>query len=54
MEPEANVTSKVDSFIRRYNKAIEIWEILKQHPYNKKVLEAISGAEDRLKRSQNK
>jgi hypothetical protein len=39
----------------RYSEAIEIWqEIIKQHPYNKKVLEAISGAEDRLKRSQNK
>ncbi len=58
MEPEAErrYLEGVDKFLLgRYNEAIEIWqEILKQHPYNKKVLEAISGAEDRLKRSQNK
>jgi tetratricopeptide (TPR) repeat protein len=35
----------------RYTEAIEIWqEIIKDHPYNKKVLEAISGAQDRMKR----
>jgi tetratricopeptide (TPR) repeat protein len=58
MEPETerHYLEGVDKFLLgRYNEAIEIWqEILKQHPYNKKVLEAISGAEDRLKRSQNK
>jgi len=58
MEPEAErrYLEGVDKFLLgRYNEAIEIWqEILKLHPYNKKVLEAISGAEDRLKRSQNK
>ena len=29
---------------------IAVQEILEVHPYNKKVLEAISGAEERLKR----
>jgi tetratricopeptide (TPR) repeat protein len=53
-ETERRYLEGVDKFLLgRYNEAIEIWqEILKQHPYNKKVLEAISGAEDRLKRSQ--
>jgi tetratricopeptide (TPR) repeat protein len=58
MDPETEriYLQGVDKFLLgRYSEAIEIWqEILKQHPYNKKVLEAISGAEDRLKRSQNK
>jgi tetratricopeptide (TPR) repeat protein len=55
-ETERRYLEGVDKFLLgRYTEAIEIWqEILKQHPYNKKVLEAISGAEDRLKRSQNK
>jgi tetratricopeptide (TPR) repeat protein len=55
-ETERRYLEGVDKFLLgRYTEAIEIWQdILKQHPYNKKVLEAISGAEDRLKRSQNK
>jgi tetratricopeptide (TPR) repeat protein len=55
-ETERRYLEGVDKFLLgRYNEAIEIWqEILTKHPYNKKVLEAISGAEERLKRSQNK
>ena len=35
----------------RYTEAIAIWqELLKDHPYNKRILEAISGAEERMKR----
>ena len=35
----------------KYREAIAIWEeILKVHPYNKKVLEAISGSQERIKR----
>ena len=55
-ETERQYLQGVDKFLLgRYTEAIEIWqEILTKHPYNKKVLEAISGAEERLKRSQNK
>ncbi len=35
----------------RYAEAIAIWEqLLENNPYNKKILEAISGAEERMKR----
>jgi tetratricopeptide (TPR) repeat protein len=35
----------------KYREAIVMWEeIIKEHPYNKKVLEAINGAQERIKR----
>ena len=38
----------------RYSEAIEIWEAIeKEHPYNKKVLEAINAARERIKRSES-
>jgi len=45
----------VDKFLKgKYNDAIKIWEeILEKDPYNKKVLEALNGARERLKRNQN-
>jgi len=45
----------VDKFLLgRYQEAISIWEeILKTNPDNKKVLEALNGAKERLKRSQS-
>jgi len=51
-ESERRYLEGVDKYLLgQYREAIEIWqEILQNHPYNKKVLEAISGAEDRLKR----
>ena len=40
--------------MNKYQEAIQIWEeIRKDHPYNKKVLEAINGAKDRLERLQS-
>ncbi len=43
----------VDFFVKgKYTRAITIWdEILKKYPYNKKVLKAIQGARDRLKKT---
>jgi tetratricopeptide (TPR) repeat protein len=39
--------------LSKYKDAIVIWEeILKEHPYNKKVLEAINGAQERIKRNE--
>jgi tetratricopeptide (TPR) repeat protein len=39
----------------KYKEAITIWEeILKVHPYNKKVLEAISGSQERIKRVESR
>jgi tetratricopeptide (TPR) repeat protein len=51
-ETERRYLEGIDKYmLGRYAEAIEIWqEILKDHPYNKKVLEAISGAEERMKR----
>ena len=45
----------VDKFlIGKYQEAITIWEeILKTDPYNKKVLEALNGARERIKRTQS-
>jgi tetratricopeptide (TPR) repeat protein len=38
----------------RYFEAIEIWEAIeKDHPYNKRVLEAINAARERIKRSES-
>ncbi len=38
----------------RYFQAIEIWEAIeKDHPYNKRVLEAINAARERIKRSES-
>ena len=51
-ETERRYLEGIDKYmLGRYAEAIEIWqEIIKDHPYNKKVLEAISGAEERMKR----
>jgi tetratricopeptide (TPR) repeat protein len=51
-ETERRYLEGIDRYmLGRYTEAIEIWEeILKDHPYNKKVLEAISGAEERMRR----
>jgi tetratricopeptide (TPR) repeat protein len=39
----------------KYREAIEIWEsIEKDHPYNKKALEAVRAAQERIKRSESK
>ena len=45
----------VDKFLLgKYQEAITIWEeILETDPYNKKVLEALNGARERLKRAQS-
>ena len=45
----------VDKFLLgKYQEAITIWEeILQTDPYNKKVLEALNGARERLKRTQS-
>jgi tetratricopeptide (TPR) repeat protein len=45
----------VDKFLLgKYQEAITIWEeILKTDPYNKKVLEALNGARERIKRAQS-
>ena len=45
----------VDKFLLgKYQEAIVIWEeILKTDPYNKKVLEALNGARERVKRAQS-
>jgi len=38
----------------KYRDAIDIWEAIeKDHPYNKKVLEAIKAAQERIKRSES-
>ena len=51
-ETERRYLEGIDEYLKgRYTEAIRIWqEILNDHPYNKKVLEAVSGAEERLKR----
>ncbi len=43
----------VDKFVKgKYQEAVTIWEaLLKEHPYNKKILKALEGARDRLNRS---
>jgi tetratricopeptide (TPR) repeat protein len=57
MDPqsERKYLEGVDKFLLgKYSDAIGIWEeILTKHPYSKKVLEAIEGARERLKRSQS-
>ena len=54
-ETERKYLEGIDKFlVGKYQEAITIWEdILKDHPYNKKVLEAISGAQERLKRRES-
>jgi len=54
-ETERRYLEGVDRFLLgKYQEAIQIWEaILQDHPYNKKVLEAIKGAKDRLERLQS-
>jgi cytochrome c-type biogenesis protein CcmH/NrfG len=51
-ETERRYLQGVEEFLLgRYKEAINIWEaILEDHPYNKKVLEAINGANQSLKR----
>jgi len=53
-ETERRYLEGVDKFLLgKYREAIEIWEeIRKDHPYNKKVIEAIKGAQERLERLQ--
>ena len=57
MAPEAKrkYLEGVDKFLLgKYQEAIVIWEeILKTDPYNKKVLEALNGARERVKRAQS-
>jgi len=54
-ETERRYLEGIDKFLLgKYKEAIAIWQdILKDHPYNKKVLEAISGAEERLRRTES-
>jgi tetratricopeptide (TPR) repeat protein len=54
-ETERRYLQGVELFLlSKYRDAIGIWEeILKDHPYNKKVLEAINGAQDRIKRTES-
>jgi tetratricopeptide (TPR) repeat protein len=54
-ETERKYLEGIDKFlVGKYQEAINIWEdILKDHPYNKKVLEAVSGAKERLKRRES-
>ncbi len=56
MEPAAKrkYLEGVDKFLLgKYQEAITIWEeILETDPYNKKVLEALNGARERIKRAQ--
>ena len=54
-ETERRYLEGVDRFLLgKYQEALQIWErILEDHPYNKKVLEAIKGAKDRLERLQS-
>ncbi len=51
-ETERQYLQGVEQFLLgKYREAVEIWEkILLDHPYNKKVLEAINGAQERIKR----
>ncbi len=55
MDPatERKFLQGVDKFVKgQYREAIAIWqEILKDHPYNKKVLTAIENARERLRKS---
>ncbi len=55
MDPatERKFLQGVDKFVKgQYQEAIDIWqEILKDHPYNKKVLTAIENARERLRKS---
>jgi tetratricopeptide (TPR) repeat protein len=52
-ETERKYLEGVDKFLLgKYGEAVIIWEeILKDHPNNKRVLEAIKGANERLKRT---
>jgi tetratricopeptide (TPR) repeat protein len=54
-ETERRYLEGVDKFLLgKYREAIDIWEeIIKDHPYDKKVLEAIKGAQERLERLQS-
>ena len=54
-ETERRYLQGVEMFLLgKYRDAITIWEeILKDHPYNKKVLEAINGAQERIKRTES-
>jgi tetratricopeptide (TPR) repeat protein len=54
-ETERRYLQGVELFLLgKYRDAITIWEeILKDHPYNKKVLEAIDGAQERIRRTES-
>jgi tetratricopeptide (TPR) repeat protein len=55
-ETERQYLQGVELFLLgKYREAIAIWEeILKDHPYNKKVLEAINGSQERIKRVESR
>jgi len=50
-ETEKKFLEGVNTFLSgKYTEAIDIWEeILEEHPYNKRVLESINNAKERLK-----
>ncbi len=54
-ETERQYLLGVEKFLLgKYTEAINIWDaIIKDHPYNKKVLEAINGARERIKRKES-
>jgi tetratricopeptide (TPR) repeat protein len=54
-ETERRYLEGVEKFmLGKYHEAMEIWQAIeKDHPYNKKVLEAINAAQDRIKRSES-
>ncbi|TFH01384.1 MAG: PorV/PorQ family protein [Calditrichales bacterium] len=54
-DTERQYLQGVEKFLLgKYKEAIDIWQaILDTHPYNKKVLEAINGAEERIKRNES-
>jgi len=54
-ETERKYLQGVEMFLLgKYRDAILMWEeIIKEHPYNKKVLEAINGAQERIKRQES-
>jgi tetratricopeptide (TPR) repeat protein len=54
-ETERQYLLGVEKFLLgKYTEAINIWDaIIKDHPYNKKVLEAINGAQERIKRRES-
>ena len=54
-ETEKKFLKGVNTFLAgKYAESIKIWEeILKEHPYNKRVLESITNARERLKKKKS-